>query len=36
MKVYNNSNKEIIEIKLEHLSIMLNTHKELEIYDEKK
>ena len=37
MKVYNKTNNTIIDIKLEHLSLMLNNYKEeLEIYDEKK
>lgn len=37
MKVYNKINNTIIDIKLEHLSLMLNNYKEeLEIYDEKK
>lgn len=37
MKVFNKKNNTIIDIKLEHLSLMLNSYKEeLEIYDEKK
>ena len=37
MKVYNKTNNTIIDIKIEHLSLMLNSYKEeLEIYDEKK
>lgn len=37
MKVYNKTNNTIIDIKVEHLSLMLNSYKEeLEIYDEKK